>query len=185
MRKLLISILLAGAAASPALAQDRGDRDAQDQVRQERSQAHEERKQSRQEARSERSNGGANSDRAQQAQPQRPAPQLEMRQQVQGDPRGGFDRSRFERGERAPQHVESPQQAFGLLDRGGRSGFAGAQPEPVEQARQNGGWGRDRGNWERRSGGPRQAGRPIPNVMRAPDPLIVSDPPRQGQIGRT
>src|SRR5690348_3908407 len=55
MRKLLISILLAGAAASPALARPHDDND-RDQAREERAQAREERQQARQESHEERSN---------------------------------------------------------------------------------------------------------------------------------
>ena len=84
MRKLLISILLASAAASPALAQDRGDRhDRGDraehsQAREERQQAREERSQAREQVRAERSGGGGFEARQQQSDR---AAQLEMRQQ--------------------------------------------------------------------------------------------------------
>ena len=56
MRKLLISILLAGAAASPALAGPHHDDTDRDQAREERAQAREERQQARQQSHEERSN---------------------------------------------------------------------------------------------------------------------------------
>jgi len=105
MRKILIAILMAGAAASPALAQDHGrwHRDQQQSddkpTREERREAREERQQVREQARAERSNGGANFERAQ----PNPAP-VEVRQQVQGDERG-WDRARFERRDAPPQQV--------------------------------------------------------------------------------
>ena len=64
MRKLLISILLAGAAASPALSQDRGDhhdrgdRAERSEAREQHQQAREERSQEREQVRAERSSGG-------------------------------------------------------------------------------------------------------------------------------
>jgi Ni/Co efflux regulator RcnB len=75
MRKLLISILLASAAATPALADPPKDRD---QAREERQQAREQRQQSRQDARSERQ---------QSVQPQmRVQPQMQARQQTFNPP---------------------------------------------------------------------------------------------------
>jgi len=56
MRKLLISILLAGAAASPALAARHNDDTDSQQTREERAQAREERHQAREQSRQERSN---------------------------------------------------------------------------------------------------------------------------------
>src|SRR5690348_11213267 len=100
MRKILLSILLAGVAASPALAQDQGNgrwhRDQQQNDRGDRGnrgQAHEERQQVREEVREtpqQRFNGGGFS--AQQYQ-QRVAPQAEQRQQWQG--RGNFGGQRW------------------------------------------------------------------------------------------
>jgi hypothetical protein len=148
MRKILISILLAGAAASPALAQDHGrwHRDQQqsnyEPVKEDRAEAREERQQARQQARAERFNGGSNVERAQQPS----APRLEPQQQVQGERPGGWDRSRFERMNTPapPQVVE--QQTQQRSYRGYRGGFAG-QSQQVEQTQRSGSWARDRGSW--------------------------------------
>lgn len=162
MRKFLISILLAGAAASPALAQDHGrwHRDQQQSegqpAKEDRSQAKEERRQAREQVRAERFNGGGNSEQSQQP----PAPRFERQQQVQGEQRGGWDRSRFEgRGNVAPQQqVVEQQRSY----RGGYSGqtqqvgevqhtyrgYSGfGQPPRVEQTQRSGSWARDRGSW--------------------------------------
>jgi Ni/Co efflux regulator RcnB len=176
MRKFLISILLASAAASPALAQDRGDKDARDQVHQQRAQAHEERQQQRDQARAERFN------QAQPASQQRPVPpQVQTRQQVQGDPRDGFDHSRFEHGDRVPQLVvdqggQAPPQAYRRIYRGG---VTGAQSGQADQTLPNGDW-RDRNRRDRESGELRQGERPLPDVLRTRNPLIVSQTPREG-----
>jgi Ni/Co efflux regulator RcnB len=160
MRKLLLSILLAGVAASPALAQDsgdhhdRGDRGQHEQaqsdrqqVREERQQAHEDRQQARQEVRSERFNGGAFNG-GQQARPERAAPEVDMRQQqVQAEQRREFDRSRFQRGDNQPQQMQPPQQAFGRDYRRNGGGYTAVQPQQVQQAQRSGSWSRDRGSW--------------------------------------
>src|SRR5947209_7496632 len=127
MRKLLISILLASAAASPALA-DRPDHSDRDNARAERQAAHDSARAERSERpvqvqrpqftpqltgqpHFDRSNGGG--------QPQVQAYRQQVqayRQQVQGDQRGGdqrggWDRSRFEgRGNVTPQVVEQQQE---------------------------------------------------------------------------
>jgi len=146
MRKLLISILLASAAASPALA-DRPDHSDRDAARAERQQAHESARAERSE-RSERpvqvqrpqlieqshfdrSNGGGQ-------------PQVQA-VQGGGDRRGGWDRSRFEgHGNVAPQVVEQQQRSY----RGYRGGYAG-QPQQVDTTQRGTGWSRDRGSWSR------------------------------------
>jgi Ni/Co efflux regulator RcnB len=168
MRRILISILLAGAAASPALAQDHGrwhnDQSQSDrqQTKEERSQAREERQQAREQAHQERFNGGGNFERPQ----PNGEPQFESHHQVQGGERGGWDRSRFERVNNAPQQpvVEQQNDATSRqFERHDRSGFAG-----------------DRPHWTRGDGDLRQSGRPVPNVMRTRNPLIVSQTPREG-----
>ena len=154
MRKLLISILLASAAASPALA-DRPDHSDRDAARAERQAAHDSARAERSERpvqvqrpqftpqltgqpHFDRSNGGG--------QPQVQA----YRQQIQGDQRGGdrrggWDRSRFEgRGNVTPQVVEQQQRNY----RGYRGGFAG-QPQQVDANQRGTGWSRDRGSWSR------------------------------------
>ena len=74
MRKLLISVLLAGAAASPALAQPNDDTS-----REERAQAREERQQARQQVREERPSN--NVERQSNARPERPDRQVQVQQQ--------------------------------------------------------------------------------------------------------
>jgi Ni/Co efflux regulator RcnB len=139
MRKIFLSLLLAGVAASPALAQDRGDgrghRDQQQQQqgnRGDRGQAHQERQQAREadrQAPQQRFNGGGFAAQQQ----QRVAPQVEQRQQVQQwqgrENNGG---QRFNRGDFAArqQAVQQQQQAF---ERGGRAGFDGRQRDQAQQ----------------------------------------------------
>jgi len=192
MRRILISILLAGAAASPALGQDHGrwHRDQQQsdgqpakeertEAREERQQVREERQQVREQARQERFNSGGNFER--------PQPQIEPRQQVQGGDRGGWDRSRFERHDAPPQEVVEQQgeAAPRSLERRGRwnrdDGPTRTEGPAVIQRE---GFAQD-GRWTRRDSGReggelRQSDRPVPNVMRTRNPLIVSPTPREG-----
>jgi Ni/Co efflux regulator RcnB len=193
MRKILISILLAGAAASPALAQDQNghgrwhreqsDREPGDraQAREERSQAREERQQvreqvreERQQMREERMGGGGNFERAK----PRFEPQYEPRQQVQG---GDFDRPRFERP--APQQVVDQQaepSARQSFDRSGRWNHGDRPTRSNDSAvSEREGFAQD-GRWTRRDGDLRQSDRPVPNVMQTRNPLIVSTTPREG-----
>jgi len=184
MRKILISILLAGAAASPAAAQDHGrwHRDQQQSddkpTREERSQAREERQQAREQVRAERSNGGGNFERAQ----PNAAPPVEVRQQVQGERRGGWDRSRFERRDAPPQQVveqrgEQTPRSFG---RRGSWNRDDAPPRTEDRAVTQREDARRDGGWTRRDGDFRQSDRPVPNVMRTRNPLVVSRTPREG-----
>ena len=144
MRKILISILLAGAAvATPAMAdpQDGNGRWHHDQQQQERSQAHEERSQAHEERSQAREQV-----RTEEARPQ---PRFEMRQQVQDSGRG-FNRSRFERGQQ--QQVEQQQvqsQTFERAYRGNRNAYSGGQQQQVEQSQQSGDWRRNGGSWNR------------------------------------
>ena len=80
MRKLLISILLAGAAASPALAAPHNDDNDRQQAREERAQAREERQQAREQSRPERP---AAVERQSFARPDRPDRQVQPQQQQQ------------------------------------------------------------------------------------------------------
>jgi hypothetical protein len=187
MRKILIAILMAGAAASPALAQDHGrwHRDQQQSddkpTREERREAREERQQVREQARAERSNGGANFERAQ----PNPAP-VEVRQQVQGDERG-WDRARFERRDAPPQQVvnqpgEATSRSAERRGRWNRDDAPTRSEAPTVIQRE--GFAQD-GRWTRRDSGReggdlRQSDRPVPNVMRTRNPLIVSRTPREG-----
>lgn len=156
MRKLLIGMLLAGAAASPALAQDennhgRWHRDGQQQgerqqQREERQQAREERQQFRQEQQQVRQESRPERfDRGNVERPQFVREQQQVR--VQDDQRGDWERRSLEaRGNISPQ-VEVEQQAY--RNRG---------PVQVERNR-DGGWTRsdsyrqrDGSSWQQRSG---------------------------------
>ena len=185
MRKILISILLASAAASPALAQDgRWHRDQAEsdraQAKEERSQAREERQQAREErrqTREERFNGGGNFERA-----ERSAPQIESHQQMQG---GGFERPRFERPAPAPERVvegsePTPRQSFERRGRWNRDGGEVRTDDAPVTHIERGGLAGDRSGWRRGEGDLRQSDRPVPNVLRTPSPLIVSNTPREG-----
>lgn len=203
MRKLLISMLLAGAAASPALAQDHGrfhDREAVGSNHQERQQAREQ----------------ARAERTEQAQPREErAPRFEMRQQQadggqrgfdrprfegrqqradDGQRSGGFDRSRFERADRGNVQAAPPQETVNPGPRVVSNGFVGRDeradrsdraersggPRVVRVDGDNGrGWVRGSNGWSR-EGDLRQSTRPVPNVMRTRNPLVVSDRPREG-----
>src|SRR4051812_4538844 len=151
MRKLLISLLLAGAAASPALASPESDRE---QAREERAQAREQRQQAR-EARPERSRDVERPQVARPDRPDRPAPQvLPVDRQVRVQDveaarsarRDSVDLSRAGRVEQRQQLVDQRQQR-------------------VDQMRDN------------RS--LRQSDRPLPRVLRTRTP-IVSHIPREG-----
>ena len=148
MRKLLISILLATVAASPAIARpqhDDGDKN--------HPQAHEQHQQAHDEGRGNRG-GGDN------------RPQFQARQQVQVQQnanRGGWDRGRFEgRGNVAPQQVQVQEQVYGRRGgnyegyRGDRN-FSGVHQQQVVEGQRN--WSRDRTNWnQNRDGDWRQRG---------------------------
>ena len=186
MRKIFISILLASAAVSPALAQDQDGhgRSHREQAQSDRSQAKEVRSQAREQAHQERANGGANIERMQ----PRPVQQFVAPQQVPREQRGGWDRSHFERASPTPQQVvvqqgePMPRRSY---DRAGRWNRDDGQPRAGDAARAaREGFAQD-GRWTRRDssrevGGLRQSDRPLPNVMRTRNPLIVSTTPREG-----
>jgi Ni/Co efflux regulator RcnB len=153
MRKFLIGLLLAGAAATPAIAgpHDKSDRQQAQENRQQtqndRQQTHQERAQARQDARSERSDN-------------RPAvsgphyqPQPPAQQQM-------VNRPQFDRPDRqAPANVDAM--------RAQRNAYAAQQRDQRQQdirdAREL-----------------RQQDRPVPNVMPDRRPLAVSNTPRPG-----
>jgi hypothetical protein len=152
MRKLLISILLAGAAASPALAAPRNDDNDRQQTREERAQAREEKQQARE-----------------QSKPERPA--AVERQSVAERP----DR------QAQPQQQQQQQQAFDrqarLQDRNDtrdtrRDSAAAARAERLDSRQQVVEQVRD--NRELR-----QSTRPTPRVLRTRVP-VVSNVPRPG-----
>jgi hypothetical protein len=211
MRKLLISILLASAAAAPAMAQERGNARWQNNSPQsEQGDRHDERQQAREERRQAREQ--ARAERAPEVRPERPAPPAEASPPVR-ETRGGFDRPRFERSERnvaerfqrpdrnvaeryqrpdrtdapnvaeryrRPDRTDTPNVAAISPERQPRSGgFTGERRE--QGTRERGNWqGRERGEWNRREGDLRQSTRPVPNVMRTRNPLVVSERPREG-----
>src|SRR5437764_10566559 len=205
MRKIILSILLAGAAATPALAQDHG-RWQNDDAQADRQQKHEERQQAREQARAEHVDQSQppQAQAEQRPQPvveQRSAPQFEQRRQVEAgqqveDRSRGVGGQRFDRAPQqmdAPQQTQAPQQGFDGGNRFDRRGFRGRQTDQVQQsgegtwnrgdqAQQPGErtWNRGDGGWTRRSGDLRQSDRPVPNVMQTPNPLIVSQTPREG-----
>ena len=127
MRKVIFSILLASAAASPALAQDEG-RWHREHSDSEKAQANEQRQQQHEE-------------RVQQAQPQQQAqPRLEGRQQWQG---GNFEGRRFEQ----RNNVQGDVQAHAQVQ---------AQQQAVQQERQRE-FERRRQQWQGRNDAAGQA----------------------------
>jgi hypothetical protein len=159
MRKLLISILLAGAAASPALAAPHNDDTDRQQAREERAQAREERQQAREQSKPERP---AAVERQSFARPERPDRQVQQQQQQQ-------------------QQLQQQQQSFDrqarLQDRNDvrdarRDSADAARAERLDNRQQVAEQIRD--NRELR-----QSTRPTPRVMRTRVP-VVSDVPRPG-----
>ena len=176
MRKVILSILLAGAAATPAVAQDRGDdgQDGRQHAREARQERHEQAREQRSEA---PHDFGRGRQQEQQAQPQAPPPppqQVEARrQQWQGGNSGGA------------QQGEAQQQRW--QRRGGFDGRGNVQADVApqqEQLRRDGSrWSGDRsgwtgnrdaqtGTWSR--GDLRQGDRATPNVMRDRNGTIVN-----------
>jgi Ni/Co efflux regulator RcnB len=166
MRKLLVAILLAGAAASPALAQDRGDerdrgdRAEQQQTREQRQQAREERSQAREQVRAERSGGGFE---ARQQQGDRAA-QFEMRQQAferaarsapppvpeqqssdsprqRGDGVSRWNRDNVQQSGETSRWTRDPNQRAGETSRWTRDRTS------EDAGQRSGSWARDRGSW--------------------------------------
>jgi Ni/Co efflux regulator RcnB len=174
MRKLLISLFLASAAASPALAdphdsnQQQAQEDSQ-QAHQERQQAREERQQARAESR-----GNAQAARPQFTGPPRQAPQVQMgRQMVNGG--GGMPQVEA-RGNRGDFGGNRGVRVNGDARVEGQTTYVAPGPRMVtaprgaEQARDQRVQNRDF----------RQSDRAVPNVMRQRNPLIVSNVPRPG-----
>ena len=176
MRKVLISLLLASAAATPAIAgphhwssqqssQQQQASDDRQSAREERQAAREERQQSREESRNERSNNQPQVSGQNQG-----APQVQVRQQgftgggderFQGRPdRGNAGQVQGNPGVRvvnAPTYQERQQlREQRIQDRDARQ----AEVRNVRELR--------------------QSNRPTPNVMRSRTPLVVSNTPRPG-----
>ncbi|MEA3058655.1 MAG: hypothetical protein QOE50_67 [Sphingomonadales bacterium] len=197
MRTIILSILLAGAAATPAIAQDHG-RWQQEDAQSDRHAAKQERQQQREQAREQRSGGGAEVARVrEQPQPQtqtqpQPQPQSDARRQrSDGGNSGGGQQNQAQQRQQQQQQQQQQQRWQG---RGGsdarRSNDRGTaqtevQAPQVDQQRQFD--GRNRGTWnggDRRNGSGgelRQGDRATPNVMRDRNPLIVNDPRQQAQ----
>ena len=188
MRKLLITLLLATVATSPAFAQrhDRdGDREDRQEAREERQQQREERQQSMEKYRTERFE--ARSEQAD-ARPERSREQVEVRRQSFGGGvnvdataranrddieriRAAREEGRRQRGDGTSRWTRDNVQQPGETARWVRD----PQQRPGETNR----WTRDRTGWTG-GGDLRRGDRPVPNVMRRPNPLIVSDSPREG-----
>ena len=153
MRTILMTMLLASAAAAPAFAEERDNEPSPVwSERQERSQAREQRQQVRQERFNSRSI-------------ERTEPILQQQEvEVQRPAQRAEGVSRWTR--------DSIQQA-GETSRWTR--------DPDQQAGETARWTRDRtGGWSPAGGDLRQSNRPVPNVMRTPSPLVVSGTPREG-----
>jgi Ni/Co efflux regulator RcnB len=186
MRTIILSILLASAAAAPAIAQDHGRRQ-QEATESDRNAAREARQQQREQAREQRSGGGADVARVReqpqpQAQPQQPPPPVEARRQrSDGGNFGGDQQNEAQQQQRWQGRGGSDARRSN--DRGNAQ--TEVQAPQVDQQRQFD--GRNRGNWnggDRRnlSGGDlRQGDRATPNVMRDRNPLVVNDPRQQAQ----
>jgi Ni/Co efflux regulator RcnB len=171
MRKILISLLLASAAASPAIAGPRDFSDAQ-QTREDRAQAREDRAQAREErsqAREERSQARDTARVERSADRPSFTPNVEQRQQ-------SLDRSQTSRPSLAQPQVDGHERS---LDRSSRvepkivtppSSFANERIEQVQK----------RLELRQQERELRQSNRPVPNVMRSPHPPIVSDTPSRG-----
>jgi Ni/Co efflux regulator RcnB len=157
MRKVLISILLASAVATPALARpDPSDREA---ARAERHEARSERQQSREETRSERP---ANTDRSQASRPERAERVERVERQVQAPPQS-FDRHvRVEQSERPAIRDTDALRNARVQSRNDR---IEKRQDRVEALREN----RDL----------RQSVRPLPRVLHPRVP-VVSETPRFG-----
>jgi Ni/Co efflux regulator RcnB len=166
MRKILITFLLAGAAATPALAGPHDNTDRQ-QAREERQQAREERQQARQESRSERTAERPSfTPRNAETPPARP--QFVGNQnggQLHGD-RGSRVEERGNFSGQAGNYVAPGAHMVTPADRGNR----GPRVVDIEQRRQDRIDAREL----------RQSNRPLPNMMRDRHPLVVSNTPRPG-----
>ena len=150
MRKLLIPLLLASAAATPALADPPKDRE---QSREERQQAREERQQSRQEPRQERATSGA----LQVSRPER----VQQPIHVQQKSLGGADRDM-------------------QVSRDARKNERGARRDAVQDVRELRAEDRGQMRQERVEARElRQSTRPLPHVMRTRTP-VISHVPREG-----
>lgn len=144
MRKILLSLLLAGVAASPVIAEPWNKDGDNNHPQAQHQQGHDQN-------RGERSKGNGDNGQRQ---------HFEVRQQVQQQNayRGGWDRARFEGG---PQQVQVQQQSYDRRgnyenyrrDRSNWNGGNAVQQQQIEQAQRSGSWARDRGNWSQNRDG--------------------------------
>ena len=170
MRKFLIPLLLASAAASPAIAGPRdwsdNQQQAQDhqQAREDHQQAREERQQARAEAREERS-----------------APAFAPQERMQRQQEQFAGRPQFNGGARVEQQQQQQIDMDAVrAQREARGGaFTGQRDENIEQVRQR---FEERQRQMRNDGDGnfRQSNRQFPQVMADRHPLVVSDTPRPG-----
>jgi len=184
MRTVILSILLAGAAATPAIAQDHGrwrqNQEQQTEAQPDGRQAAREARQERQsEAREQRSEARPDFGRARQ-QEQQPQPQVQVeqrRQQWQGGG-GGFER----RSNADTTQVQQDQRQQRWQGRDGSNWTRDRSNWTGNRDTQSGTWSRDAqsGTWQR--GDLRQGDRPTPNVMRDRNPTIV-DQQQQARTG--
>ena len=166
MRKFLITLLLASAAAAtPAIAGPRDHSDDNQQTHQDRQQAHQERQQARDEARAER--------------PQRQEFTPQQRMQPQGQQFAG--RPQFNDAGHGERQVD--MNAIRAERQARAQAFAGQRDENVEQVQQRFEQRQQVQQRQRdvREGGDfRRSDRQFPQVMRDRHPLVVSDTPRFG-----
>jgi hypothetical protein len=186
MRKILISLLLASAAATPAIAgprdfssqshEDRQQaREDRSQAREERTQAREERTQSRDSARAERqADRPSFNSNVEQRQADRPSFNANVEQRHQS-----FDRAQADRPDRAQPQIEARDRSFDRQTRVEPKMVVAPSygSERIEQTQQRFEQRQQERNAAREL---RQSSRPVPNVMRDPHPLIVSDKPARG-----
>jgi hypothetical protein len=173
MRKLLITLLLASAAASPAVAQDwgsRGTRSDDGQSREERREAREQRQQERQAARAERSaeRPSFSTQRAE----QQDRPSFTARSRAGAEARPSFDGSA-----RVNVRADADARDLAEIRAARRQALEARSGERIEQVQER---FEERGQRLRRGGDLRQSDRTAPNVMQSRNPLIVSDAPRPG-----
>jgi hypothetical protein len=166
MRKVLISLLLAGAAASPAVAgphshQQQQSSDDRQSAREERQQAREERQSARQESRNDRSN-----DRAQSNQQVQNAPQVQQQSFNGGGGERNYarpDRGRYQGNGASNYVVNAPNYQDRQQVREQRIEDRNARQAQFRNVREL-----------------RQSNRATPNVMHTRNPLVISNTPRPG-----
>jgi Ni/Co efflux regulator RcnB len=201
MRKLLVSLLLAGAAATPAIAgphnwsdrqSSREDRQSareerQSSAREDRQSSRDERADARADSRPDRPSnfaGSNNFDRSQLARPNGGAPQVELRQQAftgGGGERADARPDRGNFGGNADVHAAPPPRVVYAPRGQQRSQFGDRRVNDRNQARDQRIRDREVRQQDIRDVRElRQSNRPVPNVMRDRHPPVVSNTPRPG-----